>query len=85
MAENEKVSVDTEDLKKETKETVNQVKETIKNVNLKDENYFYYENENGTDPREKFRIRMYNGNAEVLHLELKQQHQEKKGFLKKQL
>ena len=37
MAENEKVSVDTEDLKKETKETVNQVKETIKNVNLKDD------------------------------------------------
>lgn len=37
MAENEKISVDTEDLKKETKETVNQVKETIKNVNLKDD------------------------------------------------
>lgn len=31
----------------------------------------YYENENGTDPREKFRIRMYNTNTEILHLELK--------------
>lgn len=35
MAENEKISVDTEDLKNETKDTVNQVKETIKNVDLK--------------------------------------------------
>ena len=35
------------------------------------DNRCYYENENGTDPREKFRIRMYNGNADVLHLELK--------------
>ena len=35
MAENEKISVDTEDLKNETKDTVNQVKETIKNVDFK--------------------------------------------------
>lgn len=35
MAENEKISVDTEDLKNETKDTVNKVKETIKNVDLK--------------------------------------------------
>ena len=35
MAENEKISVDTEDLKIETKDTVNKVKETIKNVDLK--------------------------------------------------
>lgn len=31
----EKFSVDTENLKQETKDTVNQVKETIKNVNFK--------------------------------------------------
>lgn len=31
----------------------------------------YYENENGTDPREKFRIRMYNTDTKNLHLELK--------------
>lgn len=31
----------------------------------------YFENENGTDPREKFRIRMYNTNTDILHLELK--------------
>mgnify|MGYP003499965393 CR=1 FL=1 len=37
MAEGEKNTVDTEDLKKETKETVNQVKETIKNVDLKND------------------------------------------------
>ena len=37
MAENEKISVDTEDLKNETRETVNQVKETIKNVDLKND------------------------------------------------
>ena len=35
MAENEKISVDTEDLKNETKDTVNKVTETIKNVDLK--------------------------------------------------
>lgn len=36
------------------------------------ENQCYYENENGTDPREKFRIRIYNGSAERIRLELKQ-------------
>ena len=36
MSENqEKFSVDTEQLKNETRETVNQVKDSIKNVNLK--------------------------------------------------
>lgn len=35
------------------------------------DNRCYYENENGTDPREKYRIRMYNANPEILHLELK--------------
>lgn len=31
----------------------------------------YYENENGTDPREKFRIRIYNGSDKRISLELK--------------
>lgn len=35
MADNEKFSVNTEQLKNETKETVNQVKSSIKNVNFK--------------------------------------------------
>lgn len=34
-------------------------------------NSCYYENENGTDPREKFRIRIYNGSSNNIHLELK--------------
>lgn len=34
-------------------------------------NSFYYENENGTEPREKFRIRIYNGSADRIRLELK--------------
>lgn len=34
-------------------------------------NSFYYENENGTDPREKFRIRIYNGSDARISLELK--------------
>ncbi len=37
MENEEKFSVDTENLKTETKETVNQVKESIKNVNLKND------------------------------------------------
>ena len=37
MENEEKFSVDTENLKAETKETVNQVKESIKNVNLKND------------------------------------------------
>lgn len=35
-------------------------------------NTCYYENQNGTDPREKFRIRIYNCGADVIRLELKQ-------------
>lgn len=31
----------------------------------------YYENENGTDPREKFRIRTYNNSLDVIRLECK--------------
>lgn len=31
----------------------------------------FYENENGTDPREKFRIRIYNHSAELIELENK--------------
>lgn len=34
-------------------------------------NTCYYENENGTSPREKFRIRIYDGNDNIIHLELK--------------
>lgn len=34
-------------------------------------NSCYYENENGTDPREKFRIRIYNHSAERISLECK--------------
>ena len=37
----------------------------------------YLENENGTDPREKFRIRIYNGSAERISLELKQKERGK--------
>ena len=36
-----------------------------------DQNSCYYENENGTDPREKFRIRIYNGNTDRIMLECK--------------
>ena len=31
----------------------------------------YYENENGTDPREKFRIRIYDSSSDFIRLELK--------------
>ena len=34
-------------------------------------NSCYYQNENGTEPREKFRIRIYNGSDEMIRLELK--------------
>lgn len=37
-------------------------------------NTCYYENENGTDPREKFRIRIYNGDASHIRLELKKKN-----------
>lgn len=35
-------------------------------------NTCYYENENGTDPREKFRVRIYNNSDSRISLELKQ-------------
>lgn len=31
----------------------------------------FYDNENGVDPREKFRIRIYNGDSSIIRLELK--------------
>ena len=37
----------------------------------------YYENENGTDPREKFRIRIYNGSTDKISLELKKKERGK--------
>lgn len=40
-------------------------------------NRCYYENENGTDPREKFRIRIYNGSKERISLELKKKERGK--------
>ena len=41
------------------------------------ENSCFYENENGTDPREKFRIRIYNGSAERITLECKRKERGK--------
>lgn len=40
-------------------------------------NRCYYENENGTDPREKFRIRIYNHSPERITLECKRKQQGK--------
>ena len=40
-------------------------------------NTCYFENENGTDPREKFRIRIYNNSTSHISLELKQKKQER--------
>lgn len=40
-------------------------------------NRCYYENENGTDPREKFRIRIYNHSAEQIRLECKRKQHSK--------
>ena len=37
----------------------------------------YYENENGTDPREKFRIRIYNSSADRITLECKRKERGK--------
>lgn len=37
----------------------------------------FYENENGVDPREKFRIRIYNGSAERITLECKRKERGK--------
>lgn len=45
---------------------------TIRSLYFDDyENTCFYENENGTDPREKFRIRIYNHNIDAIKLELK--------------
>ena len=41
------------------------------------ENTSYYENVNGTQPREKFRIRMYNGSTKTLRLEQKRKEYSK--------
>lgn len=40
-------------------------------------NHCYYENENGTDPREKFRIRIYNHSAHRITLECKRKERGK--------
>lgn len=40
-------------------------------------NRCYYENENGTDPREKFRIRIYNKSTDVISLECKRKEHDK--------
>ena len=37
----------------------------------------YWENEDGTEPREKFRLRMYNGDPTFVQLELKRKEREK--------
>lgn len=45
---------------------------TIRSLYFDDyENHCFYENANGTVPREKFRIRIYNGDASYVKLELK--------------
>ena len=41
------------------------------------DNSCYFENENGTDPREKFRIRIYNSDASRISLELKRKEKGK--------
>jgi len=41
------------------------------------ENRCFYENENGIDPREKFRIRIYNGSADRITLECKRKERGK--------
>lgn len=40
-------------------------------------NRCFYENENGTDPREKFRIRIYNGSSDIISLECKRKERGK--------
>ncbi len=46
---------------------------TIRSLYFDDyENRCFYENMDGTDSREKFRIRIYNGNSNLIRLELKQ-------------
>ena len=51
---------------------------TIRSLYFDDNrNSAYYENEDGTDPREKFRIRIYNHNAEIIKLECKRKERGK--------
>lgn len=51
---------------------------TIRSLYFDDyDNRCYGENEAGTDPREKFRIRIYNGSAERISLELKKKERGK--------
>lgn len=51
---------------------------TIRSLYFDDrQNRAYYENENGTDPREKFRIRIYNGSAQKIKLECKRKERTK--------
>lgn len=51
---------------------------TIRSLYFDDRwNRAYYENENGTDPREKFRIRIYNGSAARIRLECKRKERGK--------
>ncbi len=46
---------------------------TIRSLYFDDyDNTCFYENENGTDPREKYRIRIYNGDGSRIRLERKQ-------------
>ena len=55
------------------KHTGNQGFYSIRSIYFDDfYNTCYQENESGTDPREKFRIRIYNGSREKISLELKQ-------------
>lgn len=51
---------------------------TIRSLYFDDyQNRCFYENENGTDPREKFRIRIYNHSAERIMLECKRKERGK--------
>ena len=51
---------------------------TIRSLYFDDrQNRAYYENENGTDPREKLRIRIYNGSALKIKLECKRKERGK--------
>lgn len=53
-------------------------KYTIRSLYFDDyDNRCYYENENGIDPREKFRIRIYNCDENHISLELKQKYRGK--------
>lgn len=51
---------------------------TIRSLYFDDyDNRCYYENENGTDPREKFRIRIYNSSSQRITLECKRKERGK--------